>query len=488
METPEYLQHESLSREQLLQALPFLSDLVQYIQLPEDRFDWYGDVDRLLGYEPGEFPRTFSGWWEFVHPEDRERLQPLLDEITRGGLASWSERYRVRARDGSYHHWLDQGKVIAYLEDGSSGELLGGIVDETAQVRARQELERTVGELQALREQLEGQSGYLRGEIESSQDFGEITAVSTVMAETLRQAEIVADTNATVLLHGETGAGKEIVARHIHRLSPRGDQTLIKVDCGTLPAGLIESELFGHEKGAFTGAHRAKVGRFELAHRGTVFLDEIGELPLELQAKLLRVLDEGVLLRVGGRAEKTVDVRVIAATNRDLRQEMRKGRFRSDLYYRLGVFAIEVPPLRDRPEDIPQLVSTFVTTYAQRLGRRVDRISDSCMHALVAYDWPGNVRELRNVIERSVILCQDGVLRVERSLLEVEGEESATPALFTSGPLQLDLQAVERARILRALKQAEWKIKGDGNAASQLGVTPSGLRARMKRLGITRPE
>jgi transcriptional regulator with GAF, ATPase, and Fis domain len=488
METPEYLQHDSLDREQLLEALPYISDLVQYIHVPEDRFDWYGDVDRLLGYQPGEFPRTFSGWWEFVHPEDQERLQPKLEEITRGGLASWSERYRIRAGDGSYRHWLDQGKVISFLEDGGSRELLGGIIDETAQVRAREELERTVTELQALREQLEGQSGYLRGEIESSQDFGEITAISTVMSETMRQAEIVADTNATVLLHGETGAGKEIVARHIHRHSPRGGQALIKVDCGTLPAGLIESELFGHEKGAFTGAHKAKVGRFELAHRGTVFLDEIGELPLELQAKLLRVLDEGVLRRVGGRAEKTVDVRVIAATNRDLRQEMREGRFRSDLYYRLSVFAIEVPPLRDRPEDIPQLVSTFVTTYAQRLGRRVDRISDSCMHALVAYDWPGNVRELRNVIERSVILCQDGVLRVERSLLGVEGEESPTPALLTSGPLELDLQAVERARILHALEQAEWKIKGEGNAASQLGVTPSGLRARMKRLGITRPE
>ena len=268
----------------------------------------------------------------------------------------------------------------------------------------------------------------------------------------------------------------------VSRQSRRKDRPLIKVDCGTLPEGLVESELFGHEKGSFTGAHQQKIGRFELAHEGTIFLDEIGELPLELQSKLLRVIELGEFQRLGGKSEKTVDVRVIAATNRALRQEVREGRFRSDLFYRISVFPIEAPPLRERREDILELISFFVARYAAILGRPAPRVAQPSMDALVAYDWPGNVRELRNVIERSLILCAGDRLTVDPWLL---GSEAPVPA--TGGLLKQDLEAVERARILRALEEAAWKIKGEGNAAVRLGVTPSGLRSRMKKLGITRP-
>jgi transcriptional regulator with GAF, ATPase, and Fis domain len=280
-------------------------------------------------------------------------------------------------------------------------------------------------------------------EINDKHDFEEFVGRSERIVATLRQADQVAKTDSTVLLLGETGTGKELLARAIHARGTRANRPLIKVDCSTLPSGLVESELFGHEKGAFTGAHLAKAGRFELADGGTVFLDEIGELPLELQTKLLRVLEEGVFLPLGSKRERKVDVRVIAATNRDLQGEVREGRFRSDLYYRLSVFPIEIPPLRERREDIPLLVSHLVSRLGARLGKPVKSVARSSMDALVAYDWPGNVRELQNVIERSLILCS--------------GEESG------------------------------WKIKGPDNAASRLGMKPSTLRSRMTRLGIQRP-
>jgi transcriptional regulator with GAF, ATPase, and Fis domain len=351
-------------------------------------------------------------------------------------------------------------------------------------IDSRQELEQQIAAVQELSQRLVAESEYLRVEIEALHDTEEVVGSSEAMKRVLDQAELVATTGATVLLLGETGVGKELLARRIHAGSARHERPLIKVDCGTLPAGLVESELFGHEKGAFTGAHKAKPGRFELANHGTIFLDEIGELPMEAQTKLLRVLEDGQMQRVGSLSEKKVDVRIIAATNRDLRQAMRDGRFREDLFYRLSVFPVEVPALRERPEDIPYLVELFVRRYSKLIGRRVDRIPRSCMNTLVAYDWPGNVRELRNVVERSVILCQDGTLKVDALVSSSAG----IPVLETSGNLERDLEAVERARITRALEAARWKIKGEGNAASQLGLSPSGVRSKMKRLGITRPE
>jgi transcriptional regulator with GAF, ATPase, and Fis domain len=313
-------------------------------------------------------------------------------------------------------------------------------------------------------------------------DFEEIIGNSPALAATLRKVEMVAPTGSTVLLLGETGTGKELLARAIHARSGRSHRPLIKVDCTTLPEGLIESELFGHVKGAYTGAHDTRLGRFELAHEGTIFLDEIGELPLDLQSKLLRVLENGEMQQIGSKEERTVDVRVIVATNRDLEEEVRGGHFRSDLYYRLGVFPIESPPLRERREDIPPIVSFFVSRSAAAMGKSISRIDQTTMDKLVAYDWPGNVRELRNVIERAVILCSGKTLRVEESLGGVISGAAETPGSFKQ-----DLHAIERTQIQQVLITSNWKIKGKGGAADRLGLKPSTLRSRIHRLGISRP-
>lgn len=459
------------------------ADVIQFLDLEQDCYVWYGNIDALMGYEPGGFPRSFIGWAELLHPDDAERIMSTIEDIVAAGGAGWHLRYRIRAADGSYRHWLDRGTVTGYL-DGRANQGIGAIVDETEHMVARQKLELALAEVSALKDRLVAESSYLQQEIRSSHGFDEIIGNSDVLAATLKQIESVAQTDATVLLLGETGTGKELLARAIHARSARKDRPLIKVDCVTLPPTLIESELFGHRKGAFTGAHESKVGRFELAHEATILLDEIGDLPLDLQAKLLRVIELGQFQRVGGKSERVVDVRVIAATNRDLRTEVREGRFRADLFYRLSVFPIEAPPLRERREDIPALVSLFVSRYASAFGKKVSRVSQASMDAMIAYGWPGNVRELRNVIERSMILCTSDTLAVDPALLDAG---TAPQAGLSGGALKQDLRAVERARIVLALEEARWKIKGEGNAADRLGVTPSGLRARMKRLGITRP-
>jgi transcriptional regulator with GAF, ATPase, and Fis domain len=291
----------------------------------------------------------------------------------------------------------------------------------------------------------------------------------------------VAPTNATVLLLGETGTGKELIARAIHDSSPRREHPLIKVNCAALPDTLIESELFGHEKGAFTGAAGRRKGRFELADEGTIFLDEIGDLPPELQAKLLRVLQSGEFERLGSEKTLTANVRVIAATNRNLEAAAADGSFRADLYYRLKVFPIEVPPLRDRRKDIPLLVWHFITMRQATLGRRIETVPQRTMERLVAYDWPGNVRELEHVIERALILSPGSTLMVE-DLVSVLG---AAAPLHAGGSQQM--ADAERAHILRVLRDCGWKVKGSGNAAERLGLNPSTLRSRMKKLGIARP-
>jgi transcriptional regulator with PAS, ATPase and Fis domain len=344
--------------------------------------------------------------------------------------------------------------------------------DVTWQVVGREKMAATLKEVERLKEQLHADSRYLMEEVRADHDFDTIIGNSSRMMATLYKVQQVATTEAPVLLLGETGTGKELLARAIHARSSRSGRPLVKVDCTTLPAGLIESELFGHEKGAFTGAERTKPGRFELADGATAFLDEIGELPLELQPKLLRVLEEGEIQRLGGTRVRRVDVRIIAATNRDLNREMRDGRFRSDLYYRLGVFPIEIPPLRDRRDDIPLLASFFITRLNKALGKRVESIPRAVMDALLSYDWPGNIRELRSVLERSLILSPGCELRLAEPL---------------DGSLKQDLKGVERTRILDALQASDWRIKGKDNAATRLGLKPSTLRSRMKRLGIERP-
>jgi PAS domain S-box-containing protein len=364
-------------------------------------------------------------------------------------------------------------------EEGSTVTVVREISE---QVRTRRELERAMAELERSKDRLQAEAEYLREDLNREQQSTEIVGVSSAMVATLKKVEQAAKTDATVLLLGETGTGKELLARALHSWSNRTKMPLVKIDCATLPSGLIESELFGHEKGAFTGAQEMKLGRFELADGGTVFLDEVGELPLDLQSKLLRVLQEGEFQRLGAKREQKVDVRIIAATNRDLREEMREGRFRSDLYYRLSVFPIESPPLRDRREDIPLLASYFLSKFQVTLGRRISTIEESSMEALQAYNWPGNVRELQNVIERSAILCSGDTLIVK----EVLGD-FGVPDREPGSSLTQDLADVERASILHALEASGWKVKGEGNAASRLGINPGTLRSRMKKMGIVRP-
>jgi formate hydrogenlyase transcriptional activator len=332
-------------------------------------------------------------------------------------------------------------------------------------------------ELQEIRQRLALEKLYLEDEIRLDQNPGNMVGQSLAFQALLERIRIVAPTDATVLIEGETGTGKELVARAIHEASARRDRAFVKVNCAAIPATLLESELFGHEKGAFTGALTQKIGRFEVADGGTLFLDEVGEIPLDLQPKLLRAIQEQEFERLGSNRTIRVNVRLIAATNRDLKAMMEEGKFRSDLYYRLNVFPIHVPPLRERKEDIPLLVSYFTQKYAQRIGRQIDSIPSSAMQALMRYDWPGNIRELQNVIERSVILSRGRVLQLAMP------EGAPTTARTSRAPAA---EAAERERILRALRQTNGVVGGPRGAAALLGMKRTTLQSRMKKLGIRR--
>lgn len=332
---------------------------------------------------------------------------------------------------------------------------------------------RSEAELQRLQEEMV----YLQQELETTHSYGEIVGTAPPMKVVYEAIEKVAATDSTVLITGETGTGKELVARAIHNASRRKDKVLVKVNCAALPAGLIESELFGHEKGAFTGATSRKLGRFELASGGTIFLDEIGDIPLDLQNKLLRVLQEGEFERLGDSQTRKVDVRVIAATNRDLSEAIDEGLFRSDLFYRLNVFPITVPALRDRKKDIPLLVRHLVMKYSVKLGNNIESIPQAAMNALMTYDWPGNVRELENVLERAVILTAGTELQL--------GDWLTSSA--ATGPSRIPtLEELELDHITRVLEATGWRVRGDGGAAALLGLKPTTLEARMKKLGIQR--
>lgn len=342
----------------------------------------------------------------------------------------------------------------------------------------------TFQRIQELRDRLSQEKQYLEEEIALEGRFDDIVGASTGLRRVLHEVETVAPTDATVLIEGETGTGKELLARAIHRLSARQDRTFVKINCAAIPAGLIESELFGHEKGAFTGALSRKLGRLELAHQGTLFLDEVGELPLELQPKLLRALQEREIERVGGNTPIPVDVRLIAATNRDLAQMVADKQFRSDLYYRLKVFPIFAPPLRERAGDIPILVRHFVDAHSRRMGRRIESIPDDAMEALSRWNWPGNVRELENFLERAVILTRGPVLFVPLAELEItEREISASPHGTNQDPT---LHSAEREHILRVLRETKGQIGGPDGAAERLGLKRTTLNSKMKKLGIER--
>ena len=337
-------------------------------------------------------------------------------------------------------------------------------------------------EIDALKNQLREEKLYLEEEIRTEYNFEEIIGNSPALKRVLQQVETVARTDSTVLIYGETGTGKELIAHAIHNLSQRRERTLVKVNCAAIPTGLLESEFFGHEKGAFTGAIDRRVGRFELAHQGTIFLDEVEDIPLELQSKLLRVLQEHEFERLGSSRTMRVDVRVVAATNTDLSELVAEKRFRSDLFYRLNVFPITVPPLRERPEDIPLLVNFFAHKFAQQMNRPINRVPRETMAALTSYHWPGNVRELQNLVERGVILSRGSSLEMPLGELK----QAARVANHGNGPITLE--AVERDHILRVLGEANWVIGGPAGAAARLGMNRTTLNHRMRKLGISRPQ
>jgi formate hydrogenlyase transcriptional activator len=381
---------------------------------------------------------------------------------------------------------ISRGRVVGVLGLSSLHEDAFGPDDVAFMMRAAGQIAMAIenalayGEIRKLKEALAHEKVYLEDEIRHELNFHEIIGRSAVLRRVLKQVETVAPTDSTVLIYGETGTGKELIARAIHNMSGRQSQTFVKLNCAAIPTGLLESELFGHERGAFTGAIAQRVGRFELANHGTVFLDEVGEIPLELQTKLLRVLQEREFERLGSARTLRTDARLIAASNRDLAAMVEAQSFRADLFYRLNVFPIHVPALRDRPEDIPLLVRHFVQEFARRMNRTIDTIPSETMEALARYSWPGNIREMQNLIERAVILSSGPVLRVPLADLSVRTNGS-------SGCARQTLAEAERAHILAVLKESQWVLSGPRGAARRLGMNRSTLQFRMRKLGIARP-
>ena len=456
------------------------------------------------------------GWGDVIHPDDAERTLSLWKECVRTD-GVWDIEHRFRGVDGHWHPILargvpvrnDRGEIASWAginldisrmkqaEEAlqrAHDELEKRVWERTKELsrtnvqllkeiderkRAEESLRTALSEIHALKDQLEAENIYLRRESKAKHQFERIIGESDSLKYALYRAEQVAPANTTVLIMGETGVGKELIAYAVHDMSPRKERPLITVNCAALPGNLIESELFGREKGAFTGADTRQIGRFEIANGSSLCLDEIGELPLDVQAKLLRVIQHNEFERLGSSNTIKVDVRIIATTNRDLGEEVRKGRFRQDLYYRLNVFPITVPPLRQRKEDIPPMAEAFIERYSRKTGKQVTSIRKETMKALQEYSWPGNVRELESIIERGVILSPGPVFQLADKL-----ELPSAP--LSSAVRTLD--EAERNQILQILSETRWRIDGKDGAAAILGLQPSTLRARMHKLGIVRPE
>jgi PAS domain S-box-containing protein len=449
---------------------------VLYTNLPDGACDYVSQ--RFLDYTGMTSEAVLGfGWTGTLHPVDRDQTLALWGDSMRSGRPFEAE-CRLRRSDGEYR-WFKTRSVPMRDPDGAIVRWFGVCTDLDDSKRAEEALRSALTEVAQLRDRLQAENIFLLEEVKQQHGFEEIVGRSPVLQRVLRQVEQVAPTDTTVLITGETGTGKELIARAIHNLSARKDRPMVTVNSGAISAGLVESELFGHEKGAFTGAVSRKVGRFELASGGTIFLDEIGDLSLDLQVKLLRVLQEGELERVGSSRTIKVDVRVIAATHKDLEAAVESGHFRADLFYRLNVFPIRTPPLRERREDIPALVRYFVMKYAARMGKRIDTVPKSVLDRLGTYAWPGNVRELANVLERSVIVSRGSSLELgEWVSLQLE----PIPVSRESSSRELS-----RERIIEALEETGWRVSGPQGAAHLLGLKATTLEARMKRLGITRP-
>jgi transcriptional regulator with GAF, ATPase, and Fis domain len=425
-----------------------------------------------------------------VHPSDVQRLFPGDRALVDLGAQSY---LGIPVRDSASRV---AGHLVVlddkpFREAGRATPVLQAFAAragaEIERLKADERLRQALVEVEALKNRLHAENLYLQEEIQGEHNFVEMVGSSPALLAALRHVEQVASTDSTVLILGETGTGKELIARAVHSRSARRDRPLVKVNCSAISAGLVESELFGHVKGAFTGALERRIGRFELADGGTIFLDEVGDLPLETQVKLLRVLQEREFEPVGSNRTLRVNVRVIAATNRTLERAVAEGRFRPDLFYRLNVFPVRVPPLRDRRGDIPQLVMFFLARFAKEFGKPVEVVSQPTMERLVGYDWPGNVRELQNIIERAAVLSSGRVLELGPDLLPLGRPVGAAPGSGEPGDRAVTLEEMERRHVREALERSRWVIEGPAGAARALGLHPNTLRSRMTRLGVTRP-
>jgi PAS domain S-box-containing protein len=439
---------------------------------------WSEETYRITGFDRSHKP-ALDLVFQRVHPDDLALVRQTLDRTAQKGTDLDFE-HRLLMPDGStkYVH------VIGRPLKNESGclEFVGSVMDITAAKRSQRELQQALQEIAVLKDQLYKENIALRAEIGEASMFEEVVGGSPLLKAVLARVAKVAPTDSTVLITGETGTGKELIARAIHKRSQRSGRAFVKVSCAAIPHSLIASELFGHEKGAFTGALQRRLGRFELAEGGTIFLDEIGELPAEMQIALLRVLQEREFERVGGNQSIRADVRIIAATHRDLPAVIVTGGFRSDLFYRINVFPIEIPPLRERREDIPMLVRYFIDRYARKAGKRIRSVSNKTLELLQSYPWPGNIRELQNVIERSVIVCDTENFSVDESWLS----RGPVPTQSVDQALPEKLAIEEKAMIETALAQTRGQVAGSYGAAAKLGMPASTLESKIKTLKISK--
>jgi formate hydrogenlyase transcriptional activator len=446
--------------------------------LASDTFAVSPEVLRIRGVKSADPLSTIDRMYSGIHPDDRSRVKDTYDAAQRR-KGEFDAEYRIVLDDGTIRHLHTIGHPV--LDDaGEVVEYFGTGMDVTEQWNAQAALEKAFDEIKRLKDRLQDENLALREEIDQTSMFEEIVGASAALKAVLSHLSKVAPTDSTVLISGETGTGKELIARAIHKHSRRAERAFVSLNCAATPPSLIASELFGHEKGAFTGAVQQRRGRFELAHSGTIFLDEIGEIPMDTQIALLRVLQERQVERVGGSRGLPVDVRVIAATNRDLSEAITAGTFRSDLFYRLNVFPIVVPPLRKRCEDIPVLVEYFVKRFAEKMGKRIRRIDKRTLERCERYAWPGNIRELQNIVERSVILCSGDTFSIDDTWL-------ATPATVrpdASNPLPDALQVQEKEMIENALAKSRGKVAGPRGAAATLGIPASTLESKIRQLKI----
>ena len=436
------------------------------------------EVLRIRGVASAEPLSTIDRMFSGIHPDDRARVKDTYDAAQKQ-KGEFDAEYRIVLRDGTIKHLHTIGHPVLN-EDGDVVEYVGSGMDVTEQRQAQTALETAFEEIKRLKDQLQDENLSLREEIDQAFMFEEIVGASPALKSVLSHVSLVAPTDSTVLISGETGTGKELVARAIHKHSRRSERAFVSLNCAATPPSLIASELFGHEKGAFTGAVQQRRGRFELAHSGTIFLDEIGEIPMDTQVALLRVVQERQIERVGGTRAIPVDVRVVAASNRDLSAAISEGSFRSDLFYRLNVFPIHVPPLRKRREDIPILVEYFVKRFAEKMAKRIRHIDRRTLELCDRYPWPGNIRELQNIVERSVILCTGDTFSIDEAWLSTQAPLRAEG----SGPLPTALLDQEKEMIEAALTKSRGKVAGPRGAAATLGIPASTLESKIKQLGI----